>query len=118
MPPPSCSIPHEDGMTEFWRKHSAHGITLFLLLPALLGFFGLFFYPMLLTVVLSFRPEGQEVGWTLENYTRFLSDPDGRWVILLTFILALGSTALSVLLSVPLALTLREKVRGPRVYRL
>jgi ABC-type Fe3+ transport system permease subunit len=36
----------------------------------------------------------------------------------LTFILALGSTALSVLLSVPLALILREKVRGHRFYRL
>ncbi|MBP2671846.1 MAG: binding-protein-dependent transport system inner rane Component:tumor necrosis factor, partial [candidate division NC10 bacterium] len=106
------------GMTAFWRKHSVHGITLFLLLPGLLCFFGLFFYPMLLTVVLSFRPEGQEVGWTLENYTRFLSDADGRWVILLTFILSLASTGLSVLLSVPLALTLRAKVRGHRFYRL
>jgi len=105
-------------MTAFWRKHSVHGITLFLLLPGLLCFFGLFFYPMLLTVVLSFRPEGQEVGWTLENYTRFLSDADGRWVILLTFILSLASTGLSVLLSVPLALTLRAKVRGHRFYRL
>jgi len=105
-------------MTAFWRKHSVHGITLFLLLPGLLCFFGLFFYPMLLTVVLSFRPEGQEVGWTLENYTRFLSDSDGRWVILLTFILSLASTGLSVLLSVPLALTLRAKVRGHRLYRL
>ena len=105
-------------MTAFWRKHSVHGITLFLLLPGLLCFFGLFFYPMLLTVVLSFRPEGQEVRWTLENYTRFLSDSDGRWVILLTFILSLASTGLSVLLSVPLALTLRAKVRGHRFYRL
>jgi ABC-type Fe3+ transport system permease subunit len=105
-------------MTAFWHKHSVHGITLFLLLPGLLCFFGLFFYPMLLTVVLSFRPEGQEVGWTLENYTRFLSDSDGRWVILLTFILSLASTGLSVLLSVPLALTLRAKVRGHRFYRL
>lgn len=105
-------------MRELWRKHSVHGITFFLLLPALLCFFGLFFYPMLLTIVLSFRPEGHEVGWTLENYTRFLSDPDGRWVILLTFILSLASTALSVVLSVPLALTLREKVRGHRLYRL
>jgi ABC-type Fe3+ transport system permease subunit len=58
------------------------------------------------------------VGWTLENYTRFLSDSDGRWVILLTFILSLASTALSVALSVPLALTLREKVRAHRLYRL
>jgi ABC-type Fe3+ transport system permease subunit len=58
------------------------------------------------------------IGWTLQNYVHFLSDPDGRWVILLTFILALGSTALSILLSVPLALILREKVRGHRFYRL
>ncbi|MBI4536938.1 MAG: sugar ABC transporter permease [candidate division NC10 bacterium] len=105
-------------MTGFWRRHSIHGITGLLLLPAILCFFGLFFYPMLLTIVLSFRPEGQAVGWTLENYTRFLASPDGRWVILLTFILAVGSTALSVLLSVPLALTLREKIRGHRFYRL
>lgn len=105
-------------MTAFWRTHKSTLITLLLLSPALIGFFGLFFYPMLLTVILSFRPEGQEVGWTLQNYTQFLSDPDGRWVILLTFILSLGSTALSVLLSVPLALILREKVRGHRFYRL
>jgi len=105
-------------MTGFWRRFSAHGITALLLLPAILCFFGLFFYPMLLTVILSFRPEGQETGWTLANYARFLGSRDGRWVILLTFILAVGSTALSILLSVPLALTLREKIRGHRFYRL
>jgi len=105
-------------MTSFWHRHSRHAITFFLLLPALLCFFGLFFYPMLLTVVLSFRPEGQEVGWTLGNYAKFLADPDGRWVILLTFILAVGSTLFSVLLSVPLSLILRAKVRGHRFYRL
>ncbi len=105
-------------MTGYWRTHSTALITLFLLLPALAGFFGLFFYPMMLTLVLSFRPEGQATGWTLQNYSHFLSDPDGHWVMLLTFILALGSTALSVLLSVPLALILREKVRGHRFYRL
>ena len=105
-------------MTAFWRRHSTGLITFLLLLPALAGFFGLFFYPMFLTVILSFRPEGQTVGWTLENYTMFLSDPDGRWVIYLTFILALGCTTFSVLLSVPLSLILREKVRGHRFYRL
>jgi ABC-type Fe3+ transport system permease subunit len=105
-------------MISFWRRHSTGLITFLLLLPALAGFFGLFFYPMFLTVILSFRPEGQTVGWTLENYTMFLSDPDGRWVIYLTFILALGCTAFSVLLSVPLSLILREKVRGHRFYRL
>ncbi len=105
-------------MTGSWRAHKSTVTTFLLLLPALVGFFGLFFYPMFLTVILSFRPEGQEVGWTLENYVRFLADPDGRWVILLTFALSLSSTALSVLLSVPLALILREKVSGHRFYRL
>jgi len=105
-------------MTAFWHAHKSTLTTFLLLLPALVGFFGLFCYPMLLTIVLSFRPEGQAVGWTVENYTRFLADPDGQWVILLTFILSLGATALSVLLSVPLALILREKVSGHRFYRL
>jgi putative spermidine/putrescine transport system permease protein len=105
-------------MTDFWRTRKTALTTLLLLFPALACFFGLFLYPMLLTVVLSFRPEGQEVGWTLANYTQFLTDPDGRWVILLTFILALGSTALSVVLSVPLSLLLRAKLRGHRWYRL
>jgi ABC-type Fe3+ transport system permease subunit len=105
-------------MVTWWRRHSGHGITLFLLLPALLCFFGLFLYPVLLTVILSFRPEGQTAGWTLGNYAAFLSDPDGRWVIALTFILSLGATLFSILLSVPLSLVLRAKVRGHRFYRL
>ena len=96
----------------------SQGLTLLLLLPALAGFLGLFFYPMLLTVVLSFRPEGEAAGWTLQNYAAFLGDADGRWVVFLTFVLAVGATAFSVLLSVPLSLVLREKVRGHRFFRL
>lgn len=102
-------------MTQGARSAVGAGL---MLLPALLAFFGLFFYPVLLTVVLSFRPEGTEVGWTLANYLAFLGDPDGRGVVGLTFVLALGATAASVLLSVPLALVLREKVRGHRFFRL
>ena len=93
-------------------------ITLLLLLPALAAFFGLFFYPMGLTVLLSLRPEGTETGWTLESYRAFLGDPDSRRTILLTFGLALGATAASVCLSVPLALVLRAKLRGHRFFRL
>ena len=89
-----------------------------LLLPALVAFFGLFFYPLTLTVVLSFRPEGQAAGWTLEHYLRFLGDPDSRGVIGLTFGLAVAATAASVLLSVPLALVLRAKLPGHPFFRL
>jgi putative spermidine/putrescine transport system permease protein len=92
--------------------------TVLLLLPALAAFFGLFFYPMGLTVLLSLRPEGTETGWTLESYRAFLGDPDSRGTILLTLGLALGATAASVCLSVPLALVLREKLRGHRFFRL
>jgi len=89
-----------------------------MLSPGLLGFFALFFYPMLITVMRSLRPEGQMTGWTLENYVTFLSNPRSFEVIGLTFFLAVSSTLLSILLSVPLALILREKVRGHRVFRL
>ncbi|MGQ9492637.1 MAG: ABC transporter permease [Anaerolineae bacterium] len=93
-------------------------ITFLLLLPGLAGFFGLFFYPMLVTVVRSFRPEGQASAWTVANYALFLSDPDFRRIILLTFFLAIACTLLSIVLSVPLALLLRRKPAGHRLFRL
>ncbi|HEV8676590.1 MAG TPA: ABC transporter permease subunit [Methylomirabilota bacterium] len=92
--------------------------TFLLLLPALVGFFGLFFYPALLTVILSFRPEGLESGWTLDNYAAFLGDTAGQATMLLTFGLAIGATVASVGLTVPLALVLRAKLRGHRFFRL
>jgi len=88
-----------------------------LLLPAAAAFVGLFCYPMLLTLVLSLRPEGTVAGWTLSHYVAFLTDPDGRAVVLLTFGLALAATVLSVMLSVPVALALRRKLPGHRAFR-
>jgi putative spermidine/putrescine transport system permease protein len=92
--------------------------TLTLLLPGFAAFFGLFFYPMLVTMMQSLRPEGQDTGWTFENYVHFLTQPEARQVIVLTFLLAIATTFLSVVLSVPLALILREKIAGHRVFRL
>jgi putative spermidine/putrescine transport system permease protein len=89
-----------------------------LLLPALAAFAGLFCYPMLLTLILSLRPEGAEVGWTFAHYRAFLGDPDGRGVVLLTFALAVTATILSVALSVPVALALRRRPPGHRFFRL
>ena len=88
-----------------------------LLLPAAAAFIGLFCYPMFLTFILSLRPEGTDAGWTLSHYVAFLSDPDGRAVVLLTFGLALAATVLSVMLSVPVALALRRKLPGHRGFR-
>jgi putative spermidine/putrescine transport system permease protein len=105
-------------MIQIWRKYEQNTITLLLLLPAFAAFFGLFFYPILITFIQSFRPEGQTDGFTFANYINFLSDPNGRDVIVLTFVLAIGATFFSLVLSIPLALILREKVRGHRFFRL
>ncbi|MBW8035755.1 MAG: ABC transporter permease subunit [Planctomycetes bacterium] len=94
------------------------GVTLSLLLPGLVCFFGLFFYPMMVTVVRSLRPEGSDTGWTLVNYISFLSTTKARSVIVLTFMLSLSATLLSILFSVALALILRKKLGGHRFFRL
>ena len=93
-------------------------ITLLMLLPGLAGFFGLFFYPMTVTVVRSLRPEGEQVGWTLEHYVKFMSEPRARDVIILTFLLSVSATIFSIVFSVVLCLILRRKPRGHRFFRL
>src|SRR5512137_55178 len=95
-----------------------NAVTMLLLLPGLAGFFGLFFYPMLVTLARGFRPEGEPVGWTLENYAALFRDPDFSRVILLTFFLSITSTVLSIALAVPLALLLRRKPIGHRLLRM
>jgi len=92
--------------------------TLLMMLPGLAAFFGLFFYPMMVTVVRSLRPEGQLVGWTLEHYVIFMSEPRARGVIVLTFVLSISATLCSILFSVVLCLVLRRKPRGHRFFRL
>ena len=89
-----------------------------MLLPGLAAFFGLFFYPMMVAVVRSLRPEGQQIGWTLQHYVTFLSEPRARGVIGLTFLLSISSTLCSMIFSVPLCLVLRRKLRGHRFFRL
>ena len=93
-------------------------VTLLMLLPGLAGFFGLFFYPIMVTVVRSLRPEAELVGWTLEHYIQFLGEPRARGVIILTFVLSISATLCSILLSVVLCLVLRRKPRGNRFFRL
>jgi putative spermidine/putrescine transport system permease protein len=93
-------------------------VTLLMLLPGLAVFFGLFFYPMMVTVVRSLRPEGEVVGWTLEHYIKFLGESRARDVILLTFVLSIAATLCSILFSVVLCLILRRKMRGHRFFRL
>lgn len=93
-------------------------VSLLMLLPGLASFLGLFFYPMLVTVMRSLRPEGESLGWTLANYADFLGQASARQVIVLTLGLAIACTILSIALSLPLTLLLRSKLAGHRLFRL
>lgn len=105
-------------MASFLKRYRYGLVSLLMLLPGLASFFGLFFYPMLVTVVRSFRPEGLTEGWTLQHYAEFLGQASARQVILLTFFLAIACTLVSIVLSVPLTLLLRRKLAGHRLFRL
>jgi putative spermidine/putrescine transport system permease protein len=80
------------------------GVTL-LVVPAALLVLGLFVYPFLYGLALSFTPKQ---GGALDNYTRFFSDPYMYRTIWLTLRLALPVTVLNILLSVPIALKVRH----------
>jgi ABC-type Fe3+ transport system permease subunit len=101
----------------FLAKRRTSLVTFLLLLPGLFAFFGLFFYPFTVTLIMSLRPEGQKTGWTLEHYIGFLTDAHNRDVVVLTFVLAIATTFFSIALSVPLSLLLRRKMRGHSFFR-
>lgn len=99
-----------------WRRQRERVLTLLLLLPGLLGFGGLFLYPILVTIVTSLHP-ANSTAWTLDNYVMFLGSAKGWGVIGMTFLLSVSTTVFSVVLSVPLALILREEIWGRRFFR-
>jgi ABC-type spermidine/putrescine transport system permease subunit I len=91
-------------------------ITSALLAPAVL-YLGMFFaYPLYVTVVRSLMSGGAD-GFTLTNYATVLGSPSYWNVILLTVVLATGTTLCAVALAVPLALILRAKGPGHRYMR-
>jgi putative spermidine/putrescine transport system permease protein len=99
-----------------WRRQRERGLTLVLLLPGLLGFGGLFLYPILVTIATSLHPINSNA-WTLDNYATFLGSAKGWGVMGLTFVLSVSATVFSVVISVPLALILREEIWGRRFFR-
>jgi putative spermidine/putrescine transport system permease protein len=79
------------------------GVTL-LLLPAVLFTLALFVYPFLYGLGLSLTPKSG--GW-LGNYVKFFSDPFLYETILKTLYLAVPTTLVNVLVSVPVAMRVR-----------
>ena len=99
-----------------WIRQRESVLTLMLLLPGLLGFGGLFLYPILVTIATSLHPMNS-AAWTLDNYAMFLGSAKGWGVIGMTFVLSVSATMFSVVISVPLALVLREEIWGRRFFR-
>lgn len=97
-------------MRQALARKGIDGVTL-LLLPAILFILGLFIYPFLYGLVLSFQPK---VGGWLANYTKFFADPFLYDTIGKTLAIAVPVTVLNVVLSVPVALRMRL-LHNPRL---
>jgi len=95
-----------DGPTRRQRlaARGLDGVTL-LVLPAALFLLGLFVYPFLYGLNLSFHPKAG--GDALANYTRFFSDPFLYDTVGKTLLLALPVTLLNLALAVPVAFRVR-----------
>lgn len=85
------------------RERGLDGATL-LVLPAIIFVLGLFVYPFLYGLFLSFEPT---TGTALANYARFFSDPFLYDTIATTLIIAIPVTVLNVAAAVPVALRVR-----------
>lgn len=85
---------------------------LLLLVPGVVFVVGLFLYPVLYGLQLSFQPKGG--GSPLRNYQTFFSDPYLRDTIWITLRLALPAALINVVASVPIAYRMRGRFRGKR----
>lgn len=85
---------------------------LLLLLPGLVFVVGLFVYPFLYGLGLSFQP--MNGGGPFADYQRFFTDPFQRDTIWKTLRLAVPAALFNVLASVPIAYRMRGKFRGKR----
>src|SRR5215211_3503402 len=102
------------------HRLAERGVTarLLLLVPAVVFALGLFVYPFLYGLGLTFQPlpatQAQWGGGLLANYLAFFRDAftfDSVWI---TMRLALPVALFNVLISIPIAFKLRNKFRGKR----
>ena len=86
---------------------------LLLLLPAIVFVIGLFIYPFLYGLGLSFQPA--KGGSPFADYQRFFTDAFQRDTIWKTLRLAIPAALFNVLASVPIAYRMRGRFRGKRL---
>jgi putative spermidine/putrescine transport system permease protein len=98
------------------RKRPRLDPALLLLVPAIALVLGLFVYPFVYGLILSFQPYGEhEADGPLGSYLAFFGDPRERLSIWNTLRLAVPATLIDVALAVPLAYRLRRPVPGQPV---
>jgi putative spermidine/putrescine transport system permease protein len=86
-------------------RHGLDGVTL-LVLPAALFIVGLFIYPFLYGLVLSFHPKDATLG-AFANYRLFFSDPYLYETISNTLWIAVPAALINLVASVPVAMRMR-----------
>jgi putative spermidine/putrescine transport system permease protein len=86
---------------------------LLLLVPAVVFVIGLFVYPFLYGLGLSFQPT--KGGGPFTEYQRFFNDPFQRDTIWKTLRLSIPAALFNVLASVPIAYRMRGRFRGKRL---
>lgn len=92
-------------------------LTVLMLGPAIVYILAFFAYPLGVTFLTSLENDSG-VGPTLAQYQTVLTSEKYLGTVWLTAGLAVGTTIFSVLLAVPLALILRQKMNGHRFIRL
>jgi putative spermidine/putrescine transport system permease protein len=97
------------------HRLAEHGVDarLLLLVPALVFVVGLFVYPFLYGLQLSFQPA--KGGGPFADYQRFFTDAFQRDTIWKTLRLAIPAALFNVLASVPIAYRMRGRFRGKRL---
>lgn len=100
----------------FWTRQT--GVYLAFLLPAAILLVGLVMYPIVSSVVTSFKAANTTRFIGLENYRRFFESPDGPGIIWHTFIRGIGGVVPSYLLGVLAAVSLHQRIKGRTLLRM
>jgi len=108
-------------LADFWRQLRKHKLSYSLILPALLIACGVILYPVIYAIDISFHEtvflnKGAFAG--LKHYLTFIQSPQGIKNLANTFILVIGSLALTLPIGLGLALILNERIRFRAVFRL
>lgn len=101
---PAAQAPAGPGLRQRLANRGFDGVTL-MILPALLFVIGVFIYPFIYGLILSFKPLDGGGAWA--NYRNFFSDPYLYKTIGATLWLAVPVTVLSLVMAVPIALRVR-----------